>query len=226
MMSVTISIEPLGKDIDGIIAEMLSPKARSTILAGAAREALAEADAQNQAVLGKKPPHTTTVDGSEGASEDQVRPDGVIVYEFAIIDDLFAWIVGQLQKASPVRSGRFAHSFVLFADGNEIDPNGVIPPASEYAFLNTQPYARKIEAGRSPLVPNGVFEAVAALARAKFGRQQAKISFGYRSLQGGAIGDWAKTASARRLAAHGRGGSAARHTEWLTRSPAIIVTLK
>lgn len=81
-MSIAITVEPIGKDIDGIIAEMLSGPAMSAILADAAREALADAERQNEAILGKAPPHTTTVDGNEGASEDQVRPDGIIVYEF------------------------------------------------------------------------------------------------------------------------------------------------
>ena len=38
-------------------------------------------------------------------------------------------------------------------------------------------------------------------------------------LQGGAIGEWAQSASARRLAARSRRGNAARHTDWLTQSP-------
>ncbi len=222
-MPLSLTVDPISRDIAGLISD-LSPQAVSAQLVAAARGALAEADAQNQAALGYVPKHTTTVDGAEGASEDNVRPNGTIVYDFAIIDDVFAWIMDALEKAAPVRSGRFEHSFALFADGVEVDP-AQVPQASEYVFVNTQPYVRKVERGFSPQAPHGVFEAIATLARQQFGSQQAKISFGYRALTGGAIGAWASTPSARRLAASHR-GTGAKHTDWLTQSPAIIVTLK
>lgn len=223
-MSLSVKIDPIDRDLKVMFNEMLGPQARSAMIAGFARQALVEAEEQDLEALGHVPDHTVFVDGAEGASEDSVRPDGTIVYEFAIVSDLFSWISDQLTKASPVLSGRFSQSFKLFADGTEVDPNNVPPNAAEYVFLNSQPYARKIERGFSPQAPNGVFEAVAALARVKFSRL-AKVSFTYRSLLGGEIGAWAKTPSARRLAARHR-RNPAKHTEWLTHTPAIVVTVK
>lgn len=224
MSSVSIKLTPIRHDIEVIINQLLSSQAQSAQFAAFAREKLAEADQSNNAALGHVPPHDTFVDGSAGASEDQVRPNGVIVYEFSLIGDLFAWIADQLKQFSPVRTGRFEHSFVLFADSVEIDPYGPIPTATEFVFQNTEPYVRKIERGFSPQAPHGVFQAVAALAQNR-APKLAKVSFTYRSLIGGAIGEWAKTAGAQRLAAahrRTRGQSAA----WLTNSPAIVITVK
>ena len=79
-------------------------------------------------------------------------------------------------------------------------------------FLNTQPYARKIEGdlSREPSskqAPEGVYEAVATLAQRRFGNV-AMIRFSYRTPIDGAI-------------AGGRMGD--RSTR---RTPAIIVRLR
>lgn len=131
-----------------------------------------------------------------------MRPDGVIQYEFELLGDLFVWIADQLQKHSPVLTGRFQKSFTFFADGNEIDVGGVIPhDAREFVFVSSAPYARKIERW------DGVFESVAVLARQRFGNQ-ASIGFSFRSPIGGAF-------------LTGRAGNRSDH-----RTPAIIITLR
>ena len=85
---------------------------------------------------------------------------------------------------SPVLTGRFAKSHELFADGVDTENPNIAPPAEEYVFLNTQPYARKIERGRSPQAPDGVYQAVATLAQRRFGNI-ARITFSYREVRGG-----------------------------------------
>lgn len=180
------SIEPLDLDFQVLIAEEFSTAARSARLADFAREQLADAQAVNRSALGFVPPHVTVVDGLAGASEDRVRPDGVIVYSFELLGDLFGWILGQLRAHAPVRSGAFRDSLQLFADGVLVDPGaGEIPPAKEYVFLSPLPYARKIEGSgargpESRQAPDGVFEAVAALAAQRFGNQ-AQIRFSFRA---------------------------------------------
>ena len=85
-------------------------------------------------------------------------------------------------------------------------------------FLNTQPYARKIEGYRglggvvhrapsSPQAPDGVYQAVATLAQRKFGNV-AKITFSYRTAIGGEI----------------IGGKAGDRSK--LRNPAIVVRLR
>jgi hypothetical protein len=61
-------------------------------------------------------------------------------------------------------------------------------PAQQYVFVNTDPYARKIEGTKqkppsSPQAPDGVYQAVATLAR-KFSNL-AKITFSYQTVAGG-----------------------------------------
>lgn len=194
------SIEPLDLDFQVLIAEEFSTAARSARLADFAREQLAAAESINEAALGFVPKHQTIVDGAAGVSEDHVRPDGVIVYAFELIGDLFAWISEQLRAHAPVRSGHFRDSIQLFADGVLLDIGaGEIPTAREYVFLSPLPYARKIEGSgargpESRQAPDGVFEAVAVLAAQRFSNQaQIRFSFraplGDRLVQGKSVGN-------------------------------------
>ena len=186
-MSVSVKVEAIDRDIDLMLKESLSPQAQSKIFADFARQQLALGEQHNQTILGRIPGHKTFVDGSEGADEDRVRPDGIIQYEFQIVTDVFKWIAQQLVLHAPVKTGRFAKSFTFFADGQEVDVGGTIPTdATEFVFLSPLPYARKIERGESKQAPDGVFQAVADLARARFGNI-AKIYFVYRAPLGGAF---------------------------------------
>jgi hypothetical protein len=190
-MPVTVKVDPIDRDIAVILRDDLSPAAQSATLAEFARASLLEGEEQNLAVLGHVPPHDTIVDGREGAQPESVRPNGVIVFEFNLLGDLFAWIGEQLVLHSPVKSGRYARSFAFYADGQEISESAPPPPAAEYVFLNRTPYSRKIERGESPQAPDGVFHAVAVLAARRFGNI-ARISFAYRtpidSIGGGGSG--------------------------------------
>lgn len=188
-MGVTVRVEPIEQDIVAITSELLSPQARSAALADFAREKLVEGEQKNQAILGRIPPHKTFVDGSEG-TEDRVRPEGTIVYEFEILSDIFTFIVDQLKQHAPVGGGKDPHpglyksSFEFFADWTQVDVGGVIPhDADEYIFLSTVAYSKKIEGGQSSQAPDGVFQVVALLARARYGNQ-ARIEFTYRSPEG------------------------------------------
>ncbi|WP_299808726.1 hypothetical protein [Tardiphaga sp.] len=173
-------------DIKAIIAEDLSPAARSAALATAAREALAGAEKIDADALGYTPAHSTKVDGLVGADESKVRPNGTIEYGFNLLPDVFGWIYDQLVANSPVGSGNDPHigqykaSHALFADGVQIDPHEKIPVADEYVFVNLTEYSRRIEDGDSSQAVNGVYEAVATLADLKFG-DMAAIKFSYRA---------------------------------------------
>ena len=208
-MAVSVRVEPIDKDIDLIFKQDLSPEARSSTLANFARQALIEAEEVNLSALGHIPLHETFVDGRAGANEDSVRPDGEIAYAFNILEDLFAWIGEQLVIHSPVLTGQFAASFKFFADGIEIDPTMPAPQAAEYVFLNVQPYARKIERGESPQAPDGVFQAVAALAQRRFGNV-ARVRFSWRSP----------------ILAYGGAPSRRGGLEHETRTPAIVIKLR
>jgi hypothetical protein len=220
-VSVRTRIEPLDRDVQAIIDEDLSPRGRSLALAAFAREELAKAQAQNRSALARTPAHETFVDGRAGAVIDTVKPDGTVVFEFELIEEVLTFVAELLVTHSPVREGVYAASHVLLADGIEVLEGERAPVAREYIFLNAQPYARKIERGLSPQAPDGVYEGVAAIAAARFGNV-ARIRFGYRSIRGGALSEWAARTT---LQSHSpsRNMAGSKRTDWLTRQPAIVI---
>ncbi|WP_428031492.1 hypothetical protein [Ancylobacter sp.] len=227
MAKVSTRIEPLDRNIVLAIQEGEPPADRGHRLAGYARAALLDAQETNRRATGRVPPHETFVDGRKGAPLESVKPDGVIVFEFDLLNDLFEWIAEMLVRHSPVLTGEYQDSHVFFADGVAVEPGGALPPAEEYVFVSTVPYARKIERGLSPQAPDGVYEAVAAMAKARFGNL-ATIRFSFRSLQSGGIAAYIPAGAPvgrdrRGRFASGSARSAARAQEHATRQPAIVI---
>jgi hypothetical protein len=218
-----VKVEPLEQDVDFIIRDDLSPQAQSKNLALFARQKVHDAQKTNFNALGYKPPQESFVDGLKSENFEQVRPDGTIVVEFDLIHDLLRYIDTTLVKYSPRLSGQYIRSHAFFADGVEVPFGEDLPVAREYQFVNTVPYARKIERGHSPQAPEGVYEVVALIARRHYGKL-AKIQFSYRSPLTGSVNTWAGSASAKAMAHRVRGGSERLHTDWLTRQPAIVIT--
>jgi len=200
-MAVRTRVEPISRDIELIFRDELSPEAQSAKLAQFAREQYIEAQVSNRAAFGSEPRSQTLVDGVLTDNIDKVRPNGSIVFEFDLFAELLSFIDLLLTQFSPVRSGAYKRSHVLFADGIEIDTKADLPDAREFIYLNTQPYARKIERGHSDQAPDGVYHVTAAMASRRFGNI-ARIEFNYRRLAGAAKG--------------GRGD----------RSPAIIINFR
>lgn len=206
-MAIKTRIQTVDRDIEILLREDLSPAAQSLAFASFAREQIDTAGKVNARILGRIPRSKTFVDGREGAELETVNPKGVIVTEFELVDDTLKWIADQLETHSPVKTGRYKKSHTLLADGAEIDVGGVIPAADEYVFINTVPYARKLERGMSSQAPDGVYQVVAVLAQRRFGNI-AKVTFSFRTvLKGHIVG--------------GRAGDRAEE-----RNPAIIVRTK
>lgn len=97
-------------------------------------------------------------------------------------DHVLQWIARELLDRSPVVSGAYRDAHALYADGrrigsaDEIARGGTaVPHSAEYVFVNPQPYARKIEVGKTRegrdfvvQVPNRIYERVAADAGSLF----------------------------------------------------------
>jgi len=238
-MAIRTRIAPVDRSVVVKLCPGIDPRERSHMLAEFARKALAEAQTASQRATGRVPSHDTFVDGREGADLASVKPDGVIVFRFALLREALLWIHQALVEKSPVLSGRYSRSHVLFADGVEVFPGAEeVPSAREYIFLNVQPYARKIERkgdrpGQSKKAPDGVYEAVAALAAQRFGRL-ASIKFSFRSFQGTAVVDYIPTGTKghRNRLRNGRFTStatahrAARSRERATRQPCIVISTR
>jgi hypothetical protein len=224
-VAIKFKLDPIEKTFQTFLPGNLSAAERSATLAQFAQQQLGEAQAQNRAALGRVPEHETYVDGRQGAPLQTVRPDGTIIFEFVLLEEVFVAIADLLVKHSPIgkssdrrpgHPGLYRASHVFTADGVEVDPGAQAPPADEYAFINVQPYARKIEKGLSSQTPDGVYEVVAAMANGRFGNL-ARVMFGYRAPLFGAVDAWAdRTGMA-------RAGNPRFRAEWLRRQPAIII---
>ena len=167
----------------------LEPAERSKEFAEMALAEILDARAINRRALGAEPLYTTYVDGNANAALESVKPNGVIFVEFQLITEVLAFIGQQLEMFSPVKTGRYKRSHVLLADGiaMELDTPAMLAQlaiAEEYVFVNTVPYARKIERGMSPQAPDGVYQAVANIARTRYSKI-ARITFSYRTIVGG-----------------------------------------
>lgn len=220
-MSVSIKIDPINRDIELIKNDLLSPGAQAKYLAQIAQEAIDEAKEINRAATGSDPPYKVFVDGREGAPLESVSPNGTVLAEWELLGEVLQYIWDQLEKHSPVLTGSYVRSHVFYADGIEADISDP-PSAAEYVFLNLTPYARKIEGiGRdeplSEQAPDGVYEAVAHLAKGRFSNI-AKISFNMREPTSGDVVDWATTGS--------KGNRRKTQISRDTRQPAIVVTVK
>lgn len=227
MGRISTKLEPIDRDIAVIFPDPFSDAARQRELIRYARQGLKDAQAQNERALGRIPLHKTFVDGQKDGRLENVKPDGMVVYEFDLLEDIFGWIGEQLIKHSPRGEGSdprpdhpdlYMRSHVFTADLEVVDPGGRVPPASEYVFVNTQPYARKIERGLSDQAVDGVYQVVAKLAADRFGNM-ARIRFSYRTPNFGAIAGWASGTSM--PSPYRRDENRA---EWLKRQPAIVIT--
>ena len=230
-MAIRTRLTPIQKDIT-VLVPPLSPEGRSKILANHARRALKAGQDQNLRVLGSVPRHDTYVDRTKTENIDAVKPDGIIVFEFELHQDMFRWISDLLSEKSPVGTedyrpdhpGLYKASHIFVVDGQIWPIDKPIPATAQEAyFANTVPYARKIERGLSKQAPVGVYEVVADQAKSRFGNL-ANISFGYRSLRVGGIEDWAKGT---RLTGKGRTHMTSRsRADWLRRQPAVVITFR
>ncbi|MHB2205067.1 hypothetical protein [Methylobacterium sp. CM6257] len=232
-----VRLHAFSRDLKVIVERTLSTQARQKLAADAGRRVLAEAQAQNARALGAIPPHETFVDGRPGAALESVNPDrGEILFRFNLATDVFAWIDEQLIIHSPVgdtpKSPEYNRSHIFFVDGEQSDPSGGVS-GETFIYLNTVPYARKIERGLSKQTPDGVYEVVATLAARRFGNI-ASIKFGYRSFQAGAlVYNPGKFDLRRGFREQGLSEAAAKaaaskiiKAERDTRQPAIIITIR
>lgn len=217
-MAVTVRVKPVERIIRAKIDAALSPQARQKVIAKVAREKLAEAQEVNRRALGRVPEHETIVNGRRGAPLESAHPDaGTIVFRFKLVTDVLAWIMAELIRRSPVGppggAGTYREAHVLLADGVEVTLTDSLPSAAEYVVINTMPYARKIEIGRTKKgrafvihAEDRLYDRVSLEAAQRFSNL-VRISYTFRPLVGGVK---VRTKSGRRD----------------MRYPAIIVRLK
>lgn len=215
-------LDPLVRQLEVWRDEAASPRARSAALASAAKAEIARAHAINRSAMGGEPHFEVFVDGRRSAPIDAVAPGGTVFAEWSFLSPALLFIRESLQKASPVRTGRYRESHLLIVDGEEVAIDGDLPDVFEEAhFINAQPYARKIERGLSNQAPEGVFQVVAALAHRRFGNL-VRVSYAWRGLFGSsALDRWAASTTLQKEGRRTMGN--AERADWLRRQPTIIV---
>lgn len=227
-MAVVTKFRPMDRDVL-FSGAGLSEQEMAGALAAFARDEIQAAERQNETALGRAVSHETAVDGVRGAGLAQVKARSTIVATFDLGSDVVTWVYQEAVRHAPIVSGAFRRSIKIFADGAEVSgPDAVSPNADEIVITSVAPYARKLEGGAgkkhmSAQAPDGVFEAVAAMASKRYGNQ-ARIRFSYRSPTGGASGleTWARGNAAK------RDGGAAQRRQYQrnTRQPAIIIRFR
>lgn len=148
-----------------------------------------------------RPNVTRIVDGRIGASEDSVKPYGVIRYEFDNLRTAALFAMEQLQALVPVLTGRYKGQWFFMVNGAEIAPEAIPADAREITITNDEPYSRRLVVGKRadgrPFSLKNAAPGFMALARyavlGRFGNSvSVRVQFIY--LNGGP----ARTAKARR----------------------------
>src|SRR5690349_14974747 len=96
----------------------------AAVKSGSAREIssrIAEiAKLANAGIMALEPVPTgfvRTVDGVEGAPEEAVRPDGLIVYKYQRIDTVVEFALDTLRALSPKLTGAYQEAHTVFING-------------------------------------------------------------------------------------------------------------
>lgn len=162
------------RSVEVFIDRKLSPEARSQHLASVARAGLKE-------ILDGKSVknYIRFIDGVAWLTEDQVKPEGVILYRFSVLPLVVGFVLGYLKQRSPKKSGRYSESFWVSVNGKlilarQFNPAHV-PMDAEIYIGNLMPYNRRVDLQvdgtrvlRFSVPPNLYADAVKA-ARSRFG---------------------------------------------------------
>lgn len=131
------------------------------------------------------------VDGRFDADPNTVKPYGKIEFVRRDLGEIVEYVWKELIRRSPVLTGRYQDSHVLMINGVQAQDISAVKPGDRVQFVNTQPYARKIEGGgtvQNPAVkpqsmsaPNGVYRVVYRSAKRLYGKA-AFIDFRWKRL--------------------------------------------
>ncbi|MFN4283515.1 MAG: hypothetical protein ACK4NA_12835 [Alphaproteobacteria bacterium] len=137
------------------------------------------------------PPDVTAFANRPGNPNlDAVTLPGPIVYLYDYRREIVDVALGALLKASPVESGRYAMSHMLFVNDQPVEAlPSRLDESDEIMIANPLPYARRLEIGKTKSgrdfvlrVPNRIYERVAKSVLIPRYRNLADIVFTYVTL--------------------------------------------
>lgn len=137
------------------------------------------------------------VDGAEGAREEAVKADGVIIYQYSRIVEVVQFAMDALFDVSPVLSGDYRSGHTLIVNGRPVASIQDWKSGDDLVITNTLPYSRKIEVGTMKMRVAGsskVYQQARRLVMARYGNM-VSVEFTYRAFVGGLNVNQAKAAS-------------------------------
>lgn len=150
------------------------------------------AKTENARVMGEDPKPGSFkrfVDGQQGAAEETVKANGIIVYQYNRLDVVVRFALAALFEKSPVLSGEYRHSHTIFLNGSAVQNLQSYKPGDQIAISNLKKYSRKIEIGKMTMRVPGtdhVYMQAEQLTRKEHGRI-ARIEFTYRGFVGSGV---------------------------------------
>lgn len=120
-----------------------------------------------------------------------VKLPGPIVYLYRYFAEVVEFALDELHKASPVQSGDYVRSHLLFVNGMEVARLPHRLSSDDVIMIsNPVPYARRLEIGKTKSgrdfvlqVPNRIYERVAKQKVIPKYRNVAKVTFQYVTLE-------------------------------------------
>ncbi len=160
MAAVAGRFETFARDIK-VATAGLDQKAIAAEMAAFAKQELKLAIANGEA----SESYDRYVNGIKDAPEESVIPPGPIIYVFGYWSLIIRTAIDELRKRVAVRSGRYAGSFLVLANGKPVQEYAGIPSEAEVVIFNAQPYTRKMEVGANKTGKNHFRNASQALNR-------------------------------------------------------------
>lgn len=121
---------------------------------------------------------------------ESVRLPGPIVFRYRYLREIVLVGLRELEAASPVDSGRYKRSHLLWINDIAVARGAPIKAGDSVMLANTVPYSRRLEIGKTESgrnflvsVPNRIYERVAKKLQQRY-RNAATITFGYATLPG------------------------------------------
>ncbi|RKQ70120.1 hypothetical protein [Oceanibaculum indicum] len=152
--------------------------------------------------LDQRPTVTRIVDGRTGVLEENVRPYGVIRYEFRYLRDIARFALEVAREMSPVLTGRYREAWFAMVDGAQVDPDDIPDTATEILITNDEPYHRRLHVGKRAngrpfviAVPAGYIDRTEQAVSQRFGNlvstriQFIKLQGGYTLRNKGTAGN-------------------------------------
>lgn len=160
---------------------------------------IAFAKSENAKVMNADPKPVTFnrfVDGKLGATEEQVKFGGFVLYRYPRLEIVAQFALETLQRISPVgvppddkHPGLYRDSHTILVNGVQSTDFSKWQPGEEIIITNLVPYARVIELGKMKMrVPGteAVYQQTEKIVKRQYGNL-ADIRYTFRGFAGGAL---------------------------------------